>query len=222
MSGADEKLQVVLEGYSNFLREKKLTLPKHQPHLVRWVREFLLFAGEHSDYTFEQTLDLFLTALSQRAGSKPWQIQQASDAIRIYRYQYLGYRSRREVEQKGVGTSGNNESLIERLREIIRLCHYARSMEKTYLHWTRRFLAYRMHAGLAGEPTAADVKAFLTRLAIVEKVSASTSRLPISMFVRTKYPEYSYHSAAGCYKKFILLTPPRSEAVRRGRPCASA
>jgi len=28
MSGADEKLQVVLEGYSNFLREKKLALPR--------------------------------------------------------------------------------------------------------------------------------------------------------------------------------------------------
>ena len=37
MSGANKKLQVVLEGYSNFLREKKLTLPKHQPHLVRWI-----------------------------------------------------------------------------------------------------------------------------------------------------------------------------------------
>jgi len=46
MRKADEKLKAALEGYSNFLREKKLTLPKHQPHqphLVRWVREFLIF-----------------------------------------------------------------------------------------------------------------------------------------------------------------------------------
>ncbi len=71
MSGADEKLQAVLEGYSNFLREKKLAMPKHQPHLVRWVREFLLFARKHSDHPFEQTLDLFLTAPGQRAGVKP-------------------------------------------------------------------------------------------------------------------------------------------------------
>ncbi|MHA1743582.1 MAG: phage integrase N-terminal SAM-like domain-containing protein [Candidatus Heimdallarchaeota archaeon] len=37
------------------------------------------------------------------------------------------------------------------MREIIRLRHYAKSTEKTYLHWTRRFLAYRKHAGLAGK-----------------------------------------------------------------------
>ena len=74
MSGAEEKLQAVLEGYSNFLREKKLPLPKHQPHLVRWVREFLLFAKEHSDYTFEQTLDMFLNTRGERTGIKPWQI----------------------------------------------------------------------------------------------------------------------------------------------------
>ena len=70
MSGADERLQAVLEGYSNFLREKNLAMPKHQSHLVRWVREFLLFAREHSGYTFEQILDSFLTVLGQRTGIK--------------------------------------------------------------------------------------------------------------------------------------------------------
>jgi integron integrase len=180
MSRSDEKLQVVLESYSNFLRGKKLALPRHQPHLVRWVRQFLIFAGEHNDYTFEQTLDLFLTTLGQRADSKPWHIQQASDAIRIYQYQYRGYRSRREIEQKGVASSENDESLIERLREVIRVRHYARSTGKTYLHWTRRFLAYRRHAGLADDLTAADVKGFLTRLTMVEKVSASTQNQAFS------------------------------------------
>lgn len=38
MRGAGEKLQVVLEGYSNFLREKKLALPTHHPHLVRELK----------------------------------------------------------------------------------------------------------------------------------------------------------------------------------------
>jgi len=38
------RMQAVLEGYAQFLREKDLALPKHQPYLVGWVREFLLFA----------------------------------------------------------------------------------------------------------------------------------------------------------------------------------
>ncbi|MEM3453414.1 MAG: phage integrase N-terminal SAM-like domain-containing protein [Candidatus Hadarchaeum sp.] len=180
MSGSDKKLQAVLEDYSNLLREKKLALPRHQPHLVRWVRQFLLFARKHSDYTFEQTLDLFLTALNQRAGVKPWQIQQAADAIRIYRYQYRDESGKKEDKPRRVGISGSDETLLDRLLEVIRLRHYAKSTEKTYLHWTRRFLAYREQAGLPGEPAASDVKAFLTRLAMVEKVSASTQNQAFS------------------------------------------
>jgi len=91
-----ERLQAALDGYAKFLCEKDLALPKHQPHLVRWVREFLLFAQEHlsacnaqagGGYTFEQALDLFLAEVGGRVGVKPWQIQQAADAVRIYRHQ---------------------------------------------------------------------------------------------------------------------------------------
>ncbi|MBI2193971.1 MAG: hypothetical protein HYU36_18495, partial [Planctomycetes bacterium] len=35
-----------------------------------------------------QALDLFRAEVGGRAEVKPWQIQQAADAVRIYRYQY--------------------------------------------------------------------------------------------------------------------------------------
>ncbi len=60
MSEVGQKLKTVLEGYAKFLRDRDLAPPKHQPHLVRWVREFLLSAEEYSGYAFEQALDLFL------------------------------------------------------------------------------------------------------------------------------------------------------------------
>ena len=88
MSG--KHLRTVLDGYAEFLVEKDLALTKRQPHLVRWVREFLFFAQGHSGYTFEQTLDMFLADIGGGAGVKPWQIQQDADAARIYRYQYRG------------------------------------------------------------------------------------------------------------------------------------
>ena len=121
MSEPSERLRVVMDGYASFLRERQLAPAKHQPYLVRWVREFLLFAGEHGGYTFEQTLDMFLAEVGGRAKVKAWQIQQAADAVRIYWYQY------RDAGEAAEG---------------------------------------------AGD--AAGVKAFLTRLAMVEKVSAST------------------------------------------------
>ena len=144
MTEIGKKLKTVLEGYATFLRKRELVLPKHQQHLVRWVRDFLLFAEEHGGYTFEQTLDLFLAAVGERVGIKPWQIQQAADAVRIYRYQYRGSDSHGQSRPaSGSAFMNDDESLLSRLREVIRLRHYARRTEKTYLHWARRFLAYR-------------------------------------------------------------------------------
>ncbi len=55
-----EHLQAVLDEYAKFLQDKDLALAKHLPCLVRWIREFLLFAQGHGGYTFEQTLDMFM------------------------------------------------------------------------------------------------------------------------------------------------------------------
>jgi hypothetical protein len=83
MTDAGDRLQAVLDSYAKFLREKDLALSKHQPYLIRWVREFLHFARARAGYTFEQTLDLFLAEVGGRVGMKPWRIQQAADAVRI-------------------------------------------------------------------------------------------------------------------------------------------
>ena len=60
MADRGDRVHEVLDGYAKFLQQKNLALDKHQPYLVRWVREFLLFACTHAGYSFEQTLDLFL------------------------------------------------------------------------------------------------------------------------------------------------------------------
>ena len=46
MSSGRDRLQAVLDGNANFLLEKDLAPPKHQPYPVHCVRDFL----------FEQTL----------------------------------------------------------------------------------------------------------------------------------------------------------------------
>jgi hypothetical protein len=121
MGRVKKKLQSVLEGYVDFLRGGRLATPKHQTRLVRWVREFLLFAEDHRGYTFEQTLDLFLARLGERAGIKPWQqIQQASDAIRIYRYQYRSGARGTEDGTTEVPLATSDDGLLAQLREVIR------------------------------------------------------------------------------------------------------
>ncbi|MFO7906796.1 MAG: hypothetical protein R6U98_29340 [Pirellulaceae bacterium] len=66
MPGTTNDLRGVLDDYRKFLREKNLAPPSHQPYLVRWVREFLLFARARAGYSFEQTLDLFLADVGGR------------------------------------------------------------------------------------------------------------------------------------------------------------
>lgn len=180
MPDTDDQLRIVLKEYDNFLCEKDLAPSKHRPYLVQWVQQFLRFARVRTGYTFEQTLDLFLAQIGERVGVKPWQIQQASNAVRIYRYQYRRPSSNVETDACGPAAGMDDSTLLKRLREVIRLRHYAESTERTYLQWSRRFLAYRRKTGLHGEPTSADVKAFLTRLAMAEKVSASTQNQAFS------------------------------------------
>lgn len=147
---------------------------------MRWVQQFLHFARARPGYTFEQTLDLYVAQVGDRVGVKPWQVQQAADAVRIYRYQYRRAQGNGEGDASGPAAGMDDSALLRRLREVIRLRHYAESTERTYVHWSRRFLAYRRKAGLRGEPTSADVKAFLTRLAMARKVSASTQNQAFS------------------------------------------
>ena len=133
MPGTANDLHGVLDGYRKFLREKDLAPAAHQPHLVRWVREFLLFAQTHRGYSFEQTLDLFLAEVGARVGVKPWQLQQAANAVRVYRHQY-----RRVPKAEAPGGHKppvpDEAAMLGRLREVIRLRHYVTSTEKTYLH----------------------------------------------------------------------------------------
>jgi len=63
--------------------------------------------------------------------------------------------------------------LLDQLRDAIRARHYSPKTEKAYLHWIRRFIVFhgKRHPGELGE---AEIAAFLSNLANVGRVSAST------------------------------------------------
>ena len=63
--------------------------------------------------------------------------------------------------------------LLDRLRTAIRLRHVSRKTEEAYVGWVRRFIVFhgKRHPSEMGE---AEVTAFLTHLAQVRGVSAST------------------------------------------------
>ena len=101
-------------------------------------------------------------------------------------------REGREVLTLGRDTPGsrvppepgmcNWEVLEERLRDVLRLEHYAYATERSYIGWVRRYVAYHRWR----KPStleAADVQAFLKNLAVAEQVAASTQNQALNAVV---------------------------------------
>ena len=69
--------------------------------------------------------------------------------------------------------------LLDRLREALRSRHYSRRTEQTYCHWVKRFIYFHnvRHPAQMAEP---EINAYLTHLAVKDKVSASTQNQALS------------------------------------------
>lgn len=81
MADRGDPLHEVLTGYAKFLQKKKLALDKHQPYLVRWLRELLLFALANARYTSSRRWTCFWL---KRAGV--WARSRGSFSRRRTRY----------------------------------------------------------------------------------------------------------------------------------------
>ena len=73
--------------------------------------------------------------------------------------------------------------VLDQLRERIRYMHYSLSTEQVYVYWVRFFIRWSARSGQMRHPRdlgAPDVEAFLSMLATVRKVSASTHNQALS------------------------------------------
>lgn len=73
----------------------------------------------------------------------------------------------------------NKPKLLDQLREGLRARHYSRRTEQTYCNWVRRFI-YFHNIRHPAEMAEKEINAFLTHLAVKEKVSASTQNQALS------------------------------------------
>jgi site-specific recombinase XerD len=69
--------------------------------------------------------------------------------------------------------------LLDRVRAVIRACHYSRRTEKAYAAWIRRFILFhgKRHPTEMG---AAEVTQFLSALVVDKDVAASTQNQALS------------------------------------------
>ncbi len=69
--------------------------------------------------------------------------------------------------------TGTKPRLLDNLRQALLARHYSRRTEQSYCHWVKRYIHFHnvRHPAEMAEP---EMNAFLTHLAVKEKVSAST------------------------------------------------
>ena len=142
--------------------------PKVIPHMSRWLEYYL----KHAKYNNlnpldDNSLDSYYKYLEMQF--EPWQVKQAIEAAKIYIY------SKSQQEQNF--NTNDSKQVWKKLHsiglEVLRIKHYSRSTEKTYVGWWRQF--YRFLNGKNPLQLSTDeFKAFLTHLALERKVSAST------------------------------------------------
>lgn len=77
------------------------------------------------------------------------------------------------------GTVNRAPKLLDRMREALRARHYSRRTEETYCQWVKRFIFFH-NVRHPADMAEAEINAFLTHLAVKEKVSASTQNQALS------------------------------------------
>jgi integron integrase len=105
------------------------------------------------------------------AGSRAWLYEEASGGEPI-----AGVTS---ISENDAIYGSQPPKLLDRLSRELRVRHYSRRTEQTYRHWIRRFIFFHgiRHPAEMAEP---EINAFLTHLAVHEKVSASTQNQALS------------------------------------------
>ncbi len=178
-------MEEILKEYEAYLTRRRLAPARQIPFFVGWVRRFLAFERGCNGEPFGRIVELFGGDLEKDRRLQEWQIGQALDAVRMYRYRFAddaGRAGGQIVEETGELKAGElkTEAVVEKVREMLRIKHYSGRTEKSYLGWTRRFLSYWRETGGSGCPTQEDVRAFLSHLALRRRVSASTQNQAFS------------------------------------------
>ncbi len=147
---------------------------------VRWVERFAVFLGGRPLESAERVdAEAFITSLSHGPRIETWQVRQASDALRILLVMVFGKRWRKD---EPVSSGHNLETSLAPLRTVCRERHYSPRTERSYAHWTRRFLVFCRSRG-GDKPGNQECRAFLEHLVLVERVAASTQAQALNALV---------------------------------------
>jgi hypothetical protein len=170
------------EDFSNFLTNVSHVPDKKLSHYVRWVD---VFQGYFLGIVSQRAIAIQEFEEKLRRKYHEWQVRQAVASVKLYWY-FLD----REGEKKHTFEAKSGKrvectekmALLDEVRRMLRLMHRSYKTELSYLGWNRRFLEFMVISDICSNSfkrediTAADLKKFLTYLAVEERIASTTQQ----------------------------------------------
>ena len=159
----------VYQAYMKALHDSKVISNERQDY-VKWLRYYLDYCGKYRHpETDRDSLREFMNKLAEKGQDSEKQ-EQAGRAIGLY-YELVA------LGKRGTAESGIRYTVWDKCRDQLKaeisVRQYSRKTYKAYVNWLRRFEQFLKDKS-PEEVTSDDARAFLTDLAVREKVSAST------------------------------------------------
>lgn len=152
-----------------------------------WARRFAAYlSGGSLHLATREDVEGFLITLASSPGVSAWQVEQAADALTILLGSVFGQEWARTIRIPAPPPPPDvplpkGDDPVERLRYAIRCRRYSVRTEDSYVFWVNRFLAFCRDGGI--EQDTDSVRAFLERLVMAERMSASTQGLALNALV---------------------------------------
>jgi len=173
--GVKKMKRNILPDFQIFLVSHRLAAEKNAPYYAFWVSKFLEFSNEKGIMPQEVKIEDFLAELEK---TEEWQLRQAETAIMLYLKKFMHAENDLKGKISKADLSENIKKIINDLRDVIRMKHFAYSTERTYVDWAKRFFEYLIQEKnrdiLLDSLGSEDVRSFLSMLAVKQRVSAST------------------------------------------------
>ncbi len=168
-----------MHDFNNYLVSKHFTFKKESHFYALWVKKLYEFIGKAAGKTLEkQDIERYINKITK--SHQKWQIEQATEAIRIYQY-YINQPKAPTVSADG-NIKAQWKTVGFEMVNMLRLKQMALQTERTYMHWLRDF--YRFVRGKS--PYLIDgshVKHYLTYLAVDRHVAPSTQNQALNALV---------------------------------------
>ena len=157
-------------------RKKKLS------HYVRWVD---VFQGYFPGIVSQRAIAIQEFEEKLRRKYQEWQVRQAVASVKLYWYFLDREGEKRHTFEAKSGKRvecAEKVALLDEVRRMLRLMHRSYKTELSYLGWNRRFLEFMVMSDISSNSfkrediTAADLKKFLTYLAVEERIASTTQQ----------------------------------------------